>query len=136
MDKDILSKFNHKDGMKVPDGYFADFANKMELSLPEKVNSVATEMLRSVWQRIRPYVYMAAMFAGIWCMLKMFTLMSSQTPQTLENSPMMAKAFSDESFVNDYLVSELDQWDVYDQIIEDGITPDTFLSSLEVTDNK
>ncbi len=131
-EKDIFSKVNHSDGMRVPEGYFADFAKQMEAALPDKPETAEElEAPRSTWQRIRTYVYMAAMFAGIWCMLKMFTMIATGTPQTIENNPILAEAFTDDGFVNDYLVSDLDQWDIYDEIVEDGIDPDTFCESLD-----
>ena len=79
--KDILEKINHKDGMTVPDGYFSDFAARMAESLPvqdwEKPQPKV--MPRSVWQKVRPYIYMAAMFMGVWCMMKMFDLMRPES---------------------------------------------------------
>ncbi len=34
-EKDILDKINHRDGLTVPDGYFAEFVKRMADSLPE-----------------------------------------------------------------------------------------------------
>lgn len=72
MDKksDILTKVGKDAGFKVPEGYFADFAEKMAASLPEREIPVQKKPTR--WMRIRPYVYMAAMFAGVWCMMYLF----------------------------------------------------------------
>ena len=72
--ENILDIIGRKDGMTVPDGYFADFQARMEALLP--VNEQAEtpreiEAPRSFWDRVRPFVYMAAMFAGVWCMVKM-----------------------------------------------------------------
>ena len=53
-----------------PEGYFADFAKKMAASLPEK--QIPAKRKPTRWLRIRPYVYMAAMFAGVWCMGYLF----------------------------------------------------------------
>ena len=67
----ILNDIDHRDGMTVPEGYFADFASKMAQALPEK-NLAPENRKRSTWMKIRPYAYMAAMFAGIWLMMQMF----------------------------------------------------------------
>lgn len=51
----------------------------------------------STWQRVKPYLYMAAMFAGIWCMMKMFHMITT-TDLSLDNPPQavaMAIAESD-----------------------------------------
>ena len=60
--------------MTVPEGFFEDFVAKMEAMLPERPEAEQPRRIehRTTWQRVRPYVYMAAMFAGIWCMLEMY----------------------------------------------------------------
>ena len=54
-DKKILDKVNRNSGMTVPENYFADFAEKMMQSLPEKEEPIITKPL-TTWQKIRPYV--------------------------------------------------------------------------------
>ncbi len=128
MDKhnDLLDKISHRDGMTVPEGYFADFKTRMEAALPDRPELTAPAVMpRSTWQRVRPYVYMAAMFAGIWCMLKMFTMLTDTTSVPLESNPVIAEALNDDNFVNDYIISDLNQWDYYDELFEDGIVPDS-----------
>ena len=56
-DKNILDKINRKSGMTVPENYFANFAEQMMQSLPEKEEAIITKPL-STWQRYRPYVYL------------------------------------------------------------------------------
>jgi len=57
---------------KTPKGYFENFAKGMISQLPD----VVREDLKSVnvmwWHRVRPWVYMAAMFAGIALMIRLF----------------------------------------------------------------
>ncbi len=74
-ENDILSRIGRRDGMTVPEGFFEDFAMRMEQELPYRSDAEKVEVMprRTVWERVRPYVYMAAMFAGIWCMLKVLT---------------------------------------------------------------
>lgn len=132
--QNILDKLNHHDGMTVPEGYFADFARRMEASLPERPELSAdapTHVPRSWWERIRPYAYLAAMFAGVWCMLRLFTMLSPGT-QSFESNPRMAEAFSDDNFVNEYVIPDLNQWDLYDDLMEDGISPEALLDSMEI----
>lgn len=117
---DILNRIARRDGMKVPDGYFAAFADKMIQDLPEKAAETAKP--RTMWMKVRPYVYMAAMFAGVWCMLKMFTLMSAPIDGSpLDTNPILAEAVSNEEFVNEYIINDMSQWDVIDEMISDSI---------------
>lgn len=128
-DKDILSKIGRNDGMKVPDGYFADFARRMAEGLPQRpelAQMASGVPPRSLWERVRPYVYMAAMFAGVWCMLKMFTGISTGNSLTpMENNPIMAEAFSNDDFMNEYVLDDVSDRDVMDEMMQDGISADS-----------
>lgn len=120
---DKLSRLPKSDGMTVPEAYFERFAAKTIASLPEKEIEAASE--RTFWHRVRPYVYLAAMFAGIWLMLKIFTLTSSTTPMSLDTDPVVAEALSNDDFVNEYVISDINQWDLYDDLMDDGLSPAT-----------
>ena len=41
----------------------------------------------SLWQRIKPYAYLAAMFAGIWLMMNVFHRVSTSEAISLDNPP-------------------------------------------------
>lgn len=134
-DDNILTKLDHHDGMTVPEGYFADFARRMEATLPERPElsvSAERQVPRTLWQKVRPYTYMAAMFAGVWCMLKMFTMLTSTSLQPLETNPTMADAFSNDTFVNEYVIPDVNQWDLYDSIMNEGISPELLMDSAGI----
>ena len=134
---DIENKLPKSDGLTVPEGYFDDFASRMTAMLPERPEldelldgAEAPVLPRTFWQKVRPYVYMAAMFAGVWCMLKLFSIFTTNELMPFESNPIVAEALSNESFVNDYIVPDLNQWDLYDTLMDDGINPDAFLDSI------
>ena len=132
--KDILDKVNRNDGMTVPDGYFEQFAAKMAASLPEQEWEKKTPkvMPRSVWQRVRPYVYLAAMFMGVWCMMKTFDMM--RPTDSLESNPVLAAAISNEHFVDDYMISEGDvsEYEMLDDLYASGFTPASFIADNDI----
>lgn len=133
--KDILEKVNHKDGMTVPDGYFADFAAKMAASLPEQdwEKPQPKVMPRSMWQRVRPYIYMAAMFMGVWCMMKMFDLMRSDSyGLSIEGNPVMTAALSNDHFINEYFINEgeISDYQLMEDLYETGFDIDTYEEEL------
>lgn len=112
-------------GMTVPEGYFADFARQMIDKLPERAEvehpDAITDKRLSLWAKIRPYVYMAAMFAGVWLMLQMFTMISGQGKlRPMDSNPILAEALSNDTFVYDYIVDDVDQWTLVDEMIDDG----------------
>lgn len=126
-DKDLQEKCSRRDGLTVPEGYFADFASKMAAKLPERpeLEDPATiaraAQPRTLWHRIRPYSYMAAMFAGVWCMLKMFTLMSHTDEMTIDNNPTLASAVDNPQFIDEYFIDDVNQWELYDSLMADSI---------------
>lgn len=123
--QDILTRIGRNDGMTVPDGFFEQFVSKMAYSLP--VNPEAEQPRRpaprkSLWGTIRPYVYMAAMFAGIWCMLKMFTIMSpAGVDLSIDNNRALSDALSDDNFIYEYINDDISARDIYDEIYDDSL---------------
>lgn len=121
--KDILDEVRRRDGMTVPQGYFSDFAARMAESLPhtpyEDKDSTETVLRkRTTWQRVRPYVYMAAMFAGVWLMLKMFTTL---TPSADTVPAVVAEAASDPAFAFDHIDRNVSHSDLLDDMMQQGI---------------
>lgn len=114
-------------GMSVPEGYFDAVNDRIIASLPYRPEAEERPLPpRTIWQKVRPYVYMAAMFAGVWCMMKMFSSLS--TPKELSPSPILAEALSNEIFVNDYVIDDMDDRELMDQMIEEGFD----LTSLDM----
>lgn len=109
------------DGMTVPEGYFVDFAAKMDAAIPEREPKVI-EMPRTWWQKVRPYAYLAAMFAGIWCMLQMFSLMGGVKGSiTPDNNPVLAEAINNDGFMDDYYYMPLDEQELIDDLYASGL---------------
>lgn len=83
-ESNILEKAGGKTGYTVPPHYFDNVRSKILDNLPEY--KVQKQPKLSAWQRVKPYFYMAAMFAGIWCMMKMFHIITS-SDLSLDNPP-------------------------------------------------
>lgn len=128
---DILEKAGHRDGMTTPEGYFEDFARHMEASLPEqpweteaKAAAKGHIMHTSFWQKVRPYVYLAAMFLGVWCMMNMFDMIRSSSDVMMPgSSPVLAEAMADDSFMSDYCMDGMEPDDLYNDLYEEGFQP-------------
>lgn len=82
----IKERYGNRGGWTVPEGYFDNFYAEMEKKLPEYRQAPKAPTL-SMWHRVRPYVYMAAMFAGIWLMMKVFHNVSTPGELSLDNPP-------------------------------------------------
>ncbi|MFG6392087.1 MAG: hypothetical protein K1V76_07250 [Candidatus Amulumruptor sp.] len=127
----ILDKIGRHDGMTVPDGYFDTLTQRIEASLPERdwekeqADNIAP---RSIWQRIRPYVYLAAMFAGVWCMMHIFSLTgaTSQGQMSIDNYPVLAQALSDPAVaeeLSDETYYTTNEEDLMDMLWQEGFDP-------------
>lgn len=125
--QDILSKINHQSGMTVPEGYFEDFNARMIASLPQQdwERPEPRILHRSLWTRVRPYVYMAAMFMGIWCMMKTFDLMRGDVPVPMERNTELMSAINNDSFFNDYFTPSMSETDIYEDLYDEGFDPET-----------
>lgn len=127
---DILNEQAGKNaGMTVPEGFFESFNEKMAASLPTQPweNEDAPKMLpRTRWQKIRPYVYLAAMFMGIWCMMKMFDIMkpTSLSTPSIENNPVLMSALDNDAFYYDVMATEVSDNELYDELFNEGFDPE------------
>lgn len=86
---------------KVPEGYFESFRVSVLESLPEYPEKPKPVNL-SAWQRIKPYIWLAAMFAGIWCMMKVFYTMSGGDRISMDNPPEQVTLALNNNKVYDY----------------------------------
>lgn len=121
-EEEIKDKFGTKGGWKVPEGYFDDFYKTMEANLPEYPEKPRQSPM-SLWQKMKPYVYLAAMFAGIWVMMKVFYNVTSDASLQVDNPPqhiamVMQELSSSDSYIDldhyDYSASESDEDVIYD----------------------
>ncbi|MDR2627850.1 MAG: hypothetical protein LBC40_07440 [Dysgonamonadaceae bacterium] len=95
----------NKNPFKVPEGYFENLNSRIQ----ERLNEVEVEPLPviSLWGRLRPWVYMAAMFAGIALMFKLFNG-ELKRPGFYETSGSVAKYNQAEFFANENTEDVLD----------------------------
>lgn len=129
-------------GFKVPDGYFDDFNARMAAMLPERPEierpGESSTVQVSFWTKIRPYVYMAAMFAGVWCMLQMLHSISGGGKlQPMTENAVLAEALSSDEFIMDYISDNINSWDIVDEMMEDGAIGDysLFDNFIELDDD-
>ncbi|MDL2222474.1 hypothetical protein LJB98_00060 [Bacteroidales bacterium OttesenSCG-928-M11] len=64
-----LDQISRENPFKVPEGYFEGLSTQILSNLPEREEE--TKVV-SLWERIKPWTYMAAMFIGIALMVKVF----------------------------------------------------------------
>jgi hypothetical protein len=102
-DSTILNKYGKNPGFKVPDNYFDDFNKRMAAMLPD-VEITPTDVKPSMWERVKPYAYLAAMFAGVWCMMSVFSHFTAGTDMNSVRA-VAEKLHEDKSNVEDFIMS-------------------------------
>ena len=128
-DSTILNKYGKDSGFKVPENYFEDFNKKMAEMLPD-VEITPVDVKPTMWQRIKPLVYMAAMFAGVWCMIQVFSNFTNSG--NLDSVRAVAEKLEDnnsnvEEFIMSGSVSDYDIMSYEDSVMmsnEDVSLPD------------
>ena len=116
----LLEKYGRQTGMTVPEGYFETFSKQMMERLPAYPEPPRPKKLTG-WQRVKPYVYMAAMFAGIWCMMKMFHVASQNAAAVqLDNPPENIMLAMQDANTYDYICTMPD--DISDFEVESDLS--------------
>lgn len=64
-DKDLITRCGKENPFKTPEGYFEHFHEQLMDSLPEIEVTTSHSTPVSLFERVKPLLYMAAMFASI-----------------------------------------------------------------------
>lgn len=103
-----------KNPFKVPENYFAQFNEEIMNRLPER--EIVPQRTVTLWDKVKPWVYMAAMFIGLFFIVQFLSNQKSdnniasrqalvQSPSKAENS-WSAEQVSEEEFYQ-YLEQQL-----------------------------
>lgn len=114
----LIKKYGKDSGMRVPEGYFEAVYAEINSKLPEyKKTQRVVEM--TLWQRVKPYVYLAAMFAGIWLMMKVFHESTQVGDMNLDNPPaQIAMAMSDNAVRDEFIIPDYSpDFELEDEVI-------------------
>ena len=108
----ILKRVGKENPFRVPDGYFEHLTSKVMDSLPEKEVPVLLQREPTRWERIKPWLYMAAMFAGAALILRIATSGEKEMPG---GTPLAADdSETEEQYINTVLDnSMLDDYSLY-----------------------
>lgn len=102
-ENELLKKYGTQNPFTVPEGYFENFPKELMDKLPEKETVVQEEI--TLWQRVKPFVYLAAMFCGLMFSIKVFVGSSSQ-----QDAPASAVATAEtEQYSEEYIENILDR---------------------------
>ncbi len=113
--KQTLADINKNVPFKVPENYFSQFNQSIMEALPEKKITPAKPV--TLWQKSQTWVYMAAMFLGLFFTMKVIV------DSTDNYNPKVNSAYttiSQQDFWNDVKISEDDFFEYIEtQFIEE-----------------
>ena len=107
----ILKKIGKDNHFQAPEGYFENFTSEMMSRLPE-IDYTQSEAEVSAWERIKPWVYMAAVFVGAAFILRLGGMITKQNPDYVAaEEEQMEREYIDqlvnEGMMDDYTFYEL-----------------------------
>lgn len=123
----LKEKIGTSHGFKVPEGFLEPVIKNISDTLPERKAPMAPD--RTLWQKVRAYVYLAAMFAGLWCTMKIVTdlKVSNRQEVSLDNPPALVAQAMDTPEV-------VEQLNVPQQASDAAIVADAVLSYDDIDD--
>lgn len=118
-EQNIISKCGKGNPFKVPQGYFEDFTRNLMAQLSEKEETATEEeMLEpsiTLWQRIKPLLYMAAMFIGmILCVRVVLGEKATDFNSTMESSIASEHSLMDFEQISDEELATMVEYTMMD----------------------
>ena len=106
----ILKKVGKENVFRVPDGYFENLTSEVMSRLPEKETPAIIKREPTKWERIKPWVYMTAMFVGAALIIRVASTertpvndrMAMDEPETEVVSDEYISTVLDNSMLDDY----------------------------------
>lgn len=99
-EENILKKIGRENTFKVPDGYFDHLASEVMDKLPEQEKNVSLPHKPTAWtKKLKPLLYMAAMFAGAAFIIRVASLGYKET-----NVDIAATETNDTEIVSDQMI--------------------------------
>lgn len=101
----ILRKVGVENPFQVPEGYFDRLTSEVMSNLPEKETSVFVSKEPTLWEKVKPWAYMAAMFAGAALIIRIASSNPASDSGDIASDEMEIEYISavvDNSMLDDY----------------------------------
>lgn len=104
-DTELKNRIGKENPFKVPEGYFENIVPEIMKQLPEA--EVQEEVEVTMWERVKPWVYMVAMFCGL--MFGLRVMMNDKPVSTGINAGDVSMTDSVQGIPDEYIDPILDQ---------------------------
>ena len=100
-EKNRIDELRDRQPFRVPEGYFEGFTEDFMCRLPKRI---ATETkVVSFYERVKPWLYMAAMFAGIIILFNVISKSSGTAKDTVQSSIHVGLESEDDAEYLEYI---------------------------------
>ncbi len=114
-----LSDIEFKNPFTVPDNYFENISEEIMKNLPEKETPLPVKV--SMWTKVKPWIYMAAMFVGTYFLVQVLLDKTGGTDGNLNRISSHQNVISSDKYWSDVQITEDEFFEyVEDQLINDG----------------
>lgn len=104
----------------VPQGYFENLTQNIMASLPEQESIYSSKIIVTPWMRIRPYLYAAAAFAGLFFCIKAAVGINSRNNEAQVAQAEETTIYSDE-YIDSFLETAMvNDYTLYYTLVESG----------------
>ena len=128
---DLKQKIGKDNPIKVPEGYFENLTGQIMDKLPE-IDNTKEEKEISLWEKIKPWVYMTAMFCGMMFGLKV--MMGDKALESQNGTEDISIASSDNAAQEDDSDIIPDEYidPIVDQVMMDDYTLYMYLTDADM----
>ena len=121
-ENELLKLVGKENPFKVPEDYFDDFTTQLMDKLPENPETIENRPVTK-WVKMKPYVYMAAMFIGAVLMVKAIHLVEVDRSAKSQKSVVSTELTQDKYIDETVDASRLDGYQLYSFLSEANEEP-------------
>lgn len=104
-DTELKNRLGNENPFKVPEGYFENIVPEIMKQLPEAKVQESSEI--SMWEKVKPWVYMVAMFCGLMFGLRVMMMDKPLSRDTVSSNVSMTDTV--QGIPDEYIDPILDQ---------------------------
>ena len=104
-DTELKNRLGNENPFKVPEGYFENIVPEIMKQLPEAKVQESSEI--SMWEKVKPWVYMVAMFCGLMFGLRVMMMDKPLSRDTVSSNVSMTDSV--QGIPDEYIDPILDQ---------------------------
>ena len=116
IEEEIIKKCGKENPFRVPESYFENFTQEMMDLLPEQTEQPLVWKV-TLWERVKPLLYLAAMFAGMMLCVRYLVMGEKEENQEVP-SAIFSETFSDQEIETIVNYTMMDDYALYQYLTD------------------